>query len=379
MMKTQHHDLLITTRTSIQDPSIQPPGGNRSTTFYILEQGEHEGEDGFWEDEEGLEGFMAMKRLFWVLEENDAFIARKVSGRNFRFKKRKGKGKSGSKKGSQWLQTFQKSGSGGKARHIGEKAKERKGRKENRNSSIPVIKTRVGKGKGGHDKGKSKTFAATAENLEEQSANQQSTEPTYAGWTDQDWDPSWNWSESGWYSSMRHETSSTGQALMAFHNAFQQHEKEAIHEKLIQDEKVSEHNLSVTTKQSLLATKMGLMSAQSNLCESGQRISSPTSTFRPRPSSHLPMERQLRSVGPCISSMLQKCYTPVGDGLISDSCSWSVCYLLQGCRSRACLDGVEHGLQLCLQESNCCFSSIRSWCVWSKRSTELGCKWYWSK
>ena len=52
----------------------------------------------------------------------------------------------------------------------------------------------------GHDKGQSKTFAATAEKLEE-SANQQiapSTEPTYAGWTDQDWDPSWNWSESGW-------------------------------------------------------------------------------------------------------------------------------------------------------------------------------------
>ena len=46
-------------------------------------------------------------------------------------------------------------------------------------------------------KEKSKTFAATAENLEEQSANQQiapSTKPTYAGWTDQDWDPAWNWS-----------------------------------------------------------------------------------------------------------------------------------------------------------------------------------------
>ena len=37
MMKTQYHDLFIATRTSVQDPSIRPPGGNRSNTFYILE------------------------------------------------------------------------------------------------------------------------------------------------------------------------------------------------------------------------------------------------------------------------------------------------------------------------------------------------------
>ena len=45
------------------------------------------------EDEEGLEGFMSTndEETFWALEENDAFIARKVSGRSFRFKKRKGK------------------------------------------------------------------------------------------------------------------------------------------------------------------------------------------------------------------------------------------------------------------------------------------------
>ena len=54
------------------------------------------------EDEEGQEGFMSTndEETFWVLEENDAFVARKVSGRNFRFKKSKRKGKSTSKKGS---------------------------------------------------------------------------------------------------------------------------------------------------------------------------------------------------------------------------------------------------------------------------------------
>ena len=93
-MKTLCHDLFTTTRTSIQDPSVRPHGGKRSNTFYILEQGEYEGEESFWlEDEEGLEGFMATndEETFWVLEENNAFIARKMSGRNFRFKKRQGK------------------------------------------------------------------------------------------------------------------------------------------------------------------------------------------------------------------------------------------------------------------------------------------------
>ena len=57
-VKAQCHELFITTRTNIQDPNIRPSGGSRSRTFYILEAGEYEGEEGFWvEDEEGAEGF----------------------------------------------------------------------------------------------------------------------------------------------------------------------------------------------------------------------------------------------------------------------------------------------------------------------------------
>ena len=213
MLKTHYHELFITTRTSIQDPSIRPQGGNRSNTFYIIEQGEYEGEEGFWvEDEEGLEGFCQ---------------ARKVSGRNFRFKKRKGKGQSGNRKGSHQrggFKPFRKSGSGGKANMANEnsdpydqaywgKGKGKKGKSKfpypyEGNKGYPSYES--GKGKSGHDKGKSKTFAATAEKTEEQPAIQQtapSTEPTYAGWTDQDWDQSWTWNEHGWYSS--HETSSS--------------------------------------------------------------------------------------------------------------------------------------------------------------------------
>ena len=157
MLKTHYHELFITTRTSIQDPSIRPQGGNRSNTFFIIEQGEYEGEEGFWvEDEEGLEGFMSNndEETFWVLEENDAFIARKVAGRNFRFKKRKGKGKSGNKKGSHQrggFKPFRKSGSGGKANMANENYDpydqaywgKGKGKKENQNSNSPMMETRV--------------------------------------------------------------------------------------------------------------------------------------------------------------------------------------------------------------------------------------------
>ena len=90
-------------------------------------------------------------------EENDAFIARKVSGRNFRFKKRKGKGKSGNKKGSHQqggFKPFRKSGSGGKANMANEnydpydqaywgKGKGKQGKKGNQNSNISMMETRV--------------------------------------------------------------------------------------------------------------------------------------------------------------------------------------------------------------------------------------------
>ena len=162
MLQMQYHDLFITTRTSIQDPSIQPQGGNRSNTFFIIKQGENKGEEGFWvEDEEGQEGFMSNndEETFGVLKENDAFIARKVPGRNFRFKSKKGKGKSGNNKGSHrrgGFKPFKKSGSGGKANMANEnydpydqaywgkgKAKARRERKENRNSSFPLMETRL--------------------------------------------------------------------------------------------------------------------------------------------------------------------------------------------------------------------------------------------
>ena len=165
------------------------------------------------------------EETFWVLEENDAFIARKVSGRNFKFKKRKGKGKSANKKGSHQrggFKPFRKSGSGGKANMANEnydpydqaywgKGKGKKGKKGKSKFQYPYDGNKgypsyeSGKGKSGQEKGKSKTFAATAEKTEEPAIQQTapSIEPTYAGWTDQDWDQSWTWNEQGTHP-MRH-------------------------------------------------------------------------------------------------------------------------------------------------------------------------------
>ena len=97
------------------------------------------------------------EETFGVLEENDAFIARKVSGRNFRFKKRKGKGKSGSKKGSHQrggFKPFRKGGSGGKANMANEqqdpydqaywgKGKGKKGKKGKSKFQYPYDETKV--------------------------------------------------------------------------------------------------------------------------------------------------------------------------------------------------------------------------------------------
>ena len=102
--------------------------------------------------------------------------------------------------------------------HIGETAKARRERRSDPydgNNYYPSYDS--GEGKGGHDKGKSKTFAAIVEKPEERPATQQIHMPH------QDWDQSWNWSETGWRSF--HEISSEGHA-MTFRDTFQQNENE---------------------------------------------------------------------------------------------------------------------------------------------------------
>ena len=110
------------------------------------------------------------------------------------------------------------------------KGKGKKGKKENHNSNIPMMETRVI-----HPMRMAKEKAdSTKENprRSQPSQRRRSSPPssrlhhpqtTYAGWTDQDWDQSWTWNE---HHPMRHP----------FHDAYEHHEKEAIHGKLIQSQ-----------------------------------------------------------------------------------------------------------------------------------------------
>ena len=59
-IKQKYYDLFIVSRTAIQDPNIRPH--NKQRSFWIVDQGEYEGEEGFWveDDENGEEGFMPL-------------------------------------------------------------------------------------------------------------------------------------------------------------------------------------------------------------------------------------------------------------------------------------------------------------------------------
>ena len=109
MLKTHYHELFITTRTSIQDPSIRPQGGNRSNTFFIIEQGEYDGEEGFWvEDEEGLEGFMSNndEETFWVPRGERCVHSKKSVRAEFQIQEEKRKRKTRKQTGqspTRWL------------------------------------------------------------------------------------------------------------------------------------------------------------------------------------------------------------------------------------------------------------------------------------
>ena len=183
-----------------------------------------------------------------VLEENDAFVARKVSGWNFRFKKRKGKRKSTSSHQRGGFKPFRKGSSGGKANMASQ---------QKSGSLRPGILNK-GKGKKGKE-GKSKFLypyerKRRTRKMETQAQDVRSPRREDGGAARHSADCTIYRSEQGWYSS--HESSSTGQAMMAFHDAYEPHGKDAIHEKLIQADAVSEQSMTATAKHSLLATKL---------------------------------------------------------------------------------------------------------------------------
>ena len=94
-------EMFCATKTAVDNPMMQPSGMAQRRSFLVLDEGELEGTDGYWaeDDEDGAEGFLdALEDVFWVCDDADyTWYQRRSQGRqNKRGKgkgKRKGKGK----------------------------------------------------------------------------------------------------------------------------------------------------------------------------------------------------------------------------------------------------------------------------------------------
>ena len=104
-------ELFCTTRTGIADPTIRHV---KRSTFLVIEEGEYDGETGYWvaEEETGDEGFVSLyiEDEFWVLSAKGGYNKRRVFSR--RFKQGKGKGKGSQRKRPGFRPRSQKKGKG---------------------------------------------------------------------------------------------------------------------------------------------------------------------------------------------------------------------------------------------------------------------------
>ena len=96
-------EMFCTTKTAVDNPMMQPSGIGQRRSFFVLEEGELEGTDGYSaeDDEDGAEGFLdALEDVFWVHNDADyTWYQRRFQGRQTRRGngkgKRKGKGRGG--------------------------------------------------------------------------------------------------------------------------------------------------------------------------------------------------------------------------------------------------------------------------------------------
>eukprot|EP00434_Breviolum_minutum_P044053 symbB.v1.2.039307.t1/scaffold6474.1/size21299/2 len=104
-------ELFCTTRTGIADPTIRHV---KRSTFLVIEEGEYDGETGYWvaEEETGDEGLVSLyiEDEFWVLSAKGGYNKRRNFSR--RFKQGKGKGKGSQRKRPGFRPRSQKKGKG---------------------------------------------------------------------------------------------------------------------------------------------------------------------------------------------------------------------------------------------------------------------------
>eukprot|EP00435_Cladocopium_sp_Y103_P061947 s116_g23.t1 len=92
-------EIFCKTKTAVDNPMIQPSASGQRRSFLVLEEGDLDGADGYWaeDDEDGAEGFLgALEDVFWVYDDADyTWYQRRFQGRSTRRGTRKGKGKKG--------------------------------------------------------------------------------------------------------------------------------------------------------------------------------------------------------------------------------------------------------------------------------------------
>ena len=90
-------EMFCATRTAVDNPMMQPSGIGQRRSFLVLEEGELEGTDGYWaeDDEDHAEGFLdALEDVFWVCDDAEfTWYQRRFQGRHTRRGKGKGRRK----------------------------------------------------------------------------------------------------------------------------------------------------------------------------------------------------------------------------------------------------------------------------------------------
>ena len=116
-------ELFCTVKTAVDNPMMNPSGSGGRRAFLVLDEGELEGNFGYYwaeDEEDGAEGFLdalELEDVFWIWDDNDySCFQRRFQGR----KTRKGKGRKGKGEGRQGRRCFRSRNKGkGKGKRKG--------------------------------------------------------------------------------------------------------------------------------------------------------------------------------------------------------------------------------------------------------------------
>ena len=137
-------EMFCTTKTAVDNPLMQPSGMAQRRSFLVLDEGDLEGTDGYWteDDEDGAEGFLdALEDVFWVYDDTDyTWYQRRFQGKHIRRGKGKGKRKGkGKGRGGRRFFRSRKGKGRGKGRRKGRALMKKIGKKKNGMKTMTAI------------------------------------------------------------------------------------------------------------------------------------------------------------------------------------------------------------------------------------------------